>query len=517
MHFAIKICVLILWIFGITLDGFSQTPIKFNYKKKNTKFVGDVTYSIKVVKDGKEEVIETYHPKLDFSGVKDAKILVEFKNLEWNKRKQRDYQLRVVAPTKVKGLSYINTSPKRYLQKGSDVISVIYQVVDNTNVSSLNIALEVFSEEGEKLGSKALKQQNFTFTGLGPSAEEKLKLKPQVKFVSSTVNVTEGSVIHFYDESSNNPTKWIWTFEGGFPNQSAKQNPTVTYRNAGTYLVGLRVSNAYGESERNIESYVVVTGSKSDNTVVSTDIIADEENVEEEVVSPEDSIWNHTLEKDSLPVYLEFLDLFPDGENASTARQRVLELQPIDASVTQHENTFDIELFYARSPISYEVVQGNEQNLQILIQEDKNKILVKVKDQKQHLIRIEDARGKIKEIFVDGGIPELKAQFDYLEEQVVVKISGGQTPYFVDFKKDGLVHSYPVNDSSKITFSFSQLVKDGLIGEYEIEVKDNRKTIIASNTGKYKNIQKAKTPLPLWAFLSFPLVFLIGWLIYKNR
>ena len=47
--------------------------------------------------------------------------------------------------------------------------------------------------------------------------------------------------------STNTPTTYSWTFEGGTPATSTTQNPqNVTYANAGTYDVTLTVTNAFG-------------------------------------------------------------------------------------------------------------------------------------------------------------------------------------------------------------------------------------------------------------------------------
>lgn len=52
--------------------------------------------------------------------------------------------------------------------------------------------------------------------------------------------------INFVDLSSNNPTNWSWTFEGGTPTTSNQQNPAVSYNTPGTYQVSLTIKNKYG-------------------------------------------------------------------------------------------------------------------------------------------------------------------------------------------------------------------------------------------------------------------------------
>ncbi|MDA9182724.1 PKD domain-containing protein, partial [Saprospiraceae bacterium] len=67
-------------------------------------------------------------------------------------------------------------------------------------------------------------------------------------------------VLEFIDESTNNPTEWSWTFEGGNPATSTEQNPTVTYSTPGTFDVSLTVTDAVGMDTNNADDYVVVQG-----------------------------------------------------------------------------------------------------------------------------------------------------------------------------------------------------------------------------------------------------------------
>jgi uncharacterized repeat protein (TIGR02543 family) len=64
-----------------------------------------------------------------------------------------------------------------------------------------------------------------------------------------TASPTSGAVpliVYFTDQSSNGPTSWEWTFEGGTPSASTAQNPTVTYNTAGNYDVTLIATNSSG-------------------------------------------------------------------------------------------------------------------------------------------------------------------------------------------------------------------------------------------------------------------------------
>lgn len=72
--------------------------------------------------------------------------------------------------------------------------------------------------------------------------------KPEVDFTSSTLAVCKGSKIKFTDNSTNDPTSWVWTFPGGTPAQSIGESPEVVYTTPGVYDVTLKVTNAAGSN-----------------------------------------------------------------------------------------------------------------------------------------------------------------------------------------------------------------------------------------------------------------------------
>ena len=68
-------------------------------------------------------------------------------------------------------------------------------------------------------------------------------------FNVSTTQVALGSSVNFTDGSFGDITSWSWTFEGGTPDTSSQQNPTVTYNEVGDYGVTLTITDADGNSE----------------------------------------------------------------------------------------------------------------------------------------------------------------------------------------------------------------------------------------------------------------------------
>ncbi|WP_229321099.1 M43 family zinc metalloprotease [Larkinella knui] len=86
--------------------------------------------------------------------------------------------------------------------------------------------------------------------------------KPVANFRSDRQRVLLGSTVRFTDLSSNFPTRWEWTFEGGTPATSSEQNPTVTYSQPGKFKVTLTAANPAGTSEPVVrEQYIEVLNS----------------------------------------------------------------------------------------------------------------------------------------------------------------------------------------------------------------------------------------------------------------
>ena len=82
---------------------------------------------------------------------------------------------------------------------------------------------------------------------------------PVAAFTASQTEIFVGESVSFTDLSTNNPTSWSWTFEGGTPATSTAQNPTITYNFAGLFDVSLSVSNSGGTDEAVANDYIMVT------------------------------------------------------------------------------------------------------------------------------------------------------------------------------------------------------------------------------------------------------------------
>lgn len=100
-------------------------------------------------------------------------------------------------------------------------------------------------------------QQDATFTDINFNASATVVFAldkdlgahtPAADFTASLTTVNEGETVTFTDISTNNPTSWAWTFEGGDPATSTEESPVVTYAEPGTYNVSLITSNVAGIS-----------------------------------------------------------------------------------------------------------------------------------------------------------------------------------------------------------------------------------------------------------------------------
>lgn len=94
--------------------------------------------------------------------------------------------------------------------------------------------------------------------GNGFAASINISACPQVQLNCNTNNIVaalassdtafcEKNCIDFYDQSTNSPTSWQWTFPGGVPSSSTAQNPSsICYNNYGNYDVQLIACNSTG-------------------------------------------------------------------------------------------------------------------------------------------------------------------------------------------------------------------------------------------------------------------------------
>src|SRR6185437_2436870 len=82
---------------------------------------------------------------------------------------------------------------------------------------------------------------------------------PVAGFQSSDSAFCANGCVNFTDTSTNAPTSWLWTFQGGTPASSTDQNPFVCYLTGGTFNVKLVASNSGGsDSVITSNSFIIV-------------------------------------------------------------------------------------------------------------------------------------------------------------------------------------------------------------------------------------------------------------------
>ena len=81
---------------------------------------------------------------------------------------------------------------------------------------------------------------------------------PVASFTASVNEVCVGQSVTFTDTSTNIPSAWTWTFEGGTPATSTDQNPVITYNTPGTYDVTLVAANYNGTNQVVITDQITV-------------------------------------------------------------------------------------------------------------------------------------------------------------------------------------------------------------------------------------------------------------------
>ena len=81
---------------------------------------------------------------------------------------------------------------------------------------------------------------------------------PVASFTASVTEICVGQSVTFTDTSTNIPSAWTWTFEGGTPATSTDQNPVITYNTPGVYDVTLVAANYNGTNQVVVTDQITV-------------------------------------------------------------------------------------------------------------------------------------------------------------------------------------------------------------------------------------------------------------------
>lgn len=150
-----------------------------------------------------------------------------------------------------------NTSAATY----SDLIQIYDPVAASWSVEHLSVAR---SYPGAlTCGNKAYFAGGYSAYGYPvPLATNRVDilttLSPVVDFTADATIIYQGTSVNFTDLSTNAPTLWQWTFDGGTPATSADQNPVVQYNTNGIFSVTLTATNATGSGTLTKNGFITV-------------------------------------------------------------------------------------------------------------------------------------------------------------------------------------------------------------------------------------------------------------------
>jgi len=146
-----------------------------------------------------------------------------------------------------------------------EAISPAYLILQNNNPS---YGTAVAYDEGSYKTIGASHEFGGLDDDTSPSTKEELMAEYlnffglnaslQASFSASTTDVCEEETVDFSDLSTGDVTSWDWTFEGGTPETSTLENPTVMYYNTGSFDVSLTVSDGTNTSTLTLEDYITV-------------------------------------------------------------------------------------------------------------------------------------------------------------------------------------------------------------------------------------------------------------------
>ena len=147
--------------------------------------------------------------------------------------------------------------------QGADVTSSTQQnpIITYSTPGTYNVTLNVGNVNGNDSETKN------AYITVNPVTEA-----PVANFSANNTTVIIGASVTFTDLSTNGPSAWSWSFDGGTPNTSTAQNPTIVYNTAGTYEVSLTASNSIGADTETKTAYITVSTDYCDaSATITTD------------------------------------------------------------------------------------------------------------------------------------------------------------------------------------------------------------------------------------------------------
>jgi PKD repeat protein len=121
-----------------------------------------------------------------------------------------------------------------------------------TQVYNMTLGFTMFDVDGGTIQVTSLNSSNTVVD------QFTLQKALATDFTGTPTEIFEGQTVSFTDLSTQDPTSWNWTFNGGTPSSSTSQNPSVTYNTAGTYDVTLQSSNGIDTDTVTKTGYITV-------------------------------------------------------------------------------------------------------------------------------------------------------------------------------------------------------------------------------------------------------------------
>ncbi len=523
-----KILLSTSMILLISIFAFSQSSESFNFKKNLRSTVkGSFQYSFSMNKDGDRSVVSSSFPSLNYSGVNAKLFEVKFSDLEMGRKNHEKYRIDFdFKNSDLAGFELVKQGKDKYLKRQEDVLVFVFKANKNSK-GEFVIKYKLVDDKKNLIFDEGTISQRYNITGVGDGvipAGSDLSNGPIADFSQSGFSIVAGTALTLRDVSKNNTSIREWKFTGGSPAASKSENPVVFYHQPGTYPIELTVTDSKGESNTK-SSQVVVTAKQAIGGIQEepkTEALS-ESVAQVPESSLEDSLFNSAKSTNSLELFKQYKETYPEGKFLREAEARINQLSDINIiSNIEAAGVYNIELEFGLAPIQYEIL-NNPQGVTKLMEEGL-RFKFKIVDEKDHVVNFVDARGKKATMELKGASKPLIANYKKSEQELTFTVSGGQAPYFAELINDktGINMEFPLGDCKEPGKLSIQSIKNKLgnkFGDYTIIVKDNSKAVQKKLDKKFKFEQgRAMSYVPpTWAFLILPLIILIGLVIYKNK
>ncbi len=128
-------------------------------------------------------------------------------------------------------------------------------VPSNIGLANVRVDMLQIRDSDKEIIAATFGRGLFSSSGFSGSATSTIL----ADFSADSRSIDENGTVAFRNKSLGNISKWSWTFEGGTPETSNEQNPTITYTQSGTYDVSLMVEDADGNTNsKTLTEYISV-------------------------------------------------------------------------------------------------------------------------------------------------------------------------------------------------------------------------------------------------------------------